>query len=78
MAGVDLRTVAEPIGHSSIQMTMRYAYLAPQNNLVTVDRLVPASKPGRVAKASTRAAWRESELVTKSVTSYTMVSGEDV
>jgi site-specific recombinase XerD len=32
MAGVDLRTVAERMGHSSIQMTVRYAHLAPRHN----------------------------------------------
>jgi Phage integrase family len=39
MAGVDLRTVAELMGHSGIQMTMRYAHLAPQHNRAPVDRL---------------------------------------
>ena len=29
MAGVDIRTVAELMGHKTIQMTMRYAHLAP-------------------------------------------------
>lgn len=29
MAGVELRTVAELMGHKTIQMTMRYAHLAP-------------------------------------------------
>ena len=42
MARVDLRTVAELMGHSSIQMTMRYAHIAPQHNRAAVDRLVPA------------------------------------
>ncbi len=32
MAGVDIRTVAELMGHRSIQMTMRYAHLAQQHN----------------------------------------------
>jgi hypothetical protein len=40
MAGVDLRTVAELMGHKTIQMTMRYAHLAPQHNLAAVERLV--------------------------------------
>ena len=68
MAGVDLRTVAELMGHSSIQMTMRYAHLAPQHNRAAVDRLVPASKPRRVSKNRASAVRRENELVTKSVT----------
>ena len=37
MAGVDLRTVGELMGHSSIQMTMRYAHLAPLHNRAAVD-----------------------------------------
>jgi site-specific recombinase XerD len=46
MAGVDLRTVAELAGHATIQMTMRYAHLAPSHTASAVDRLVPvASRP---------------------------------
>jgi site-specific recombinase XerC len=40
MAGVDLRTVAELMGHKTIQMTMRYAHLAPAHRLAAVERLV--------------------------------------
>jgi hypothetical protein len=47
MAGVDLPTVAELMGHSSIQMTKRYAHLAPQHNRAAVDRLVSLSEPGK-------------------------------
>jgi site-specific recombinase XerD len=50
MAGVDLRTVAELMGHTSIQMTMRYAHLAPQHNRAAVDRLVPAKTGSRRQK----------------------------
>jgi integrase len=38
MAGVDLRTVAELMGHKTIQMTMRYAHLAPAHQLAAVER----------------------------------------
>ena len=65
MAGVDLRTVAELMGNSSIQMTMRYAHLAPQHNRATVDRLVSLAEPRQARKA----AEPESELVTKSAAS---------
>jgi site-specific recombinase XerD len=41
MAGVDLRTVAEILGHRTIQMTMRYSHLAPQHQASALDRLVP-------------------------------------
>ncbi|MGC1648375.1 MAG: site-specific integrase [Candidatus Sulfotelmatobacter sp.] len=40
MAGVDLRTVADLMGHATIQMTMRYARLAPAHKLDAVERLV--------------------------------------
>jgi integrase len=39
MAGIDLRTVAELLGHKKIQMTMRYAHLAPQHKLAAVEKL---------------------------------------
>jgi integrase len=39
MAGVDLRTVADLMGHKNIQMTMRYAHLAPAHKLAAVERL---------------------------------------
>jgi site-specific recombinase XerD len=40
MAGVDIRTVADLMGHSTIQMTMRYAHLAPEHTQAAVDVLV--------------------------------------
>ncbi|PYX13513.1 MAG: hypothetical protein DMG84_18845 [Acidobacteria bacterium] len=39
MAGVDLRTVAELMGHKTIQMTMPYAHLAPAHKLAAVEKL---------------------------------------
>ena len=39
MAGVDLRTVQELMGHKTIAMTCRYAHLAPQHQLDAVSRL---------------------------------------
>lgn len=39
MADVDIRTVADLMGHKNIQMTMRYAHLAPEHKLVAVERL---------------------------------------
>jgi integrase len=38
-AGVDLVTVSKILGHSSIQMTMRYAYPTPENMRMAVSRL---------------------------------------
>lgn len=43
MAGVDLRTVMELMGHSDITMTMRYAHLAPAHRQEAVERLVEKS-----------------------------------
>jgi site-specific recombinase XerD len=39
MAGVDLRTAQELMGHKTIQMTVRYAHLAPKHQLAAVERL---------------------------------------
>jgi site-specific recombinase XerD len=41
MAGVDIRTVQELMGHSSITVTMRYAHLAPAHLRAAVEKLVP-------------------------------------
>ncbi len=46
MAGVDLRTAGELLGHRTAQMTMRYAHLAPSHTASAVDRLqVPKPVP---------------------------------
>src|SRR5215469_4775887 len=42
MAGVDLRTVAELLGHRTLQRVMRYSHLAPEHQASAVDRLVEA------------------------------------
>jgi len=39
MQGVDVRTVQELMGHKTIQVTLRYAHLAPQHQLAAVQRL---------------------------------------
>ena len=54
MAGVDLRTVAELLGHKKIQMTMRYAHLAPQHKLAAVEKRNSFSPLSPDNAASTR------------------------
>ena len=55
MAGVDLRTVAQLMGHRTIQMTMRYAHLAPDHQQSAVERLVKsnATKPRTATTTAT-------------------------
>ena len=38
-AGIDLVTVSKILGHSSIQMTMRYAHPTPENMRLAVRKL---------------------------------------
>ena len=40
MAGVDINTVRELLGHGDIKMTLRYAHLAPEHKAAAVERLV--------------------------------------
>ena len=58
MEGVILRTVADLLGHATIQMTMRYAHLAPEHKLDAVNRLNFYSEgrnSGIVKRSRTRA-----------------------
>lgn len=46
MAGVDIRTVQELLGHKTITMTVRYSHLAPKHTLAAVERLdAPTEQP---------------------------------
>ena len=44
MAGVDLRTVQELMGHKTIAMTVRYSHLVPKHTLAAVERLEPPAQ----------------------------------
>ena len=39
MAGIDIRTVQELLGHQSLAMTQHYAHLSPEHKLRAVQRL---------------------------------------
>lgn len=45
MAGVDLRTVQELMGHKTIAMTIRYSHLAPSHQKEAIERLVSHALP---------------------------------
>ena len=49
MAGVDLKTVQELMGHNTIAMTARCAHLAPTHKLRALETLV---RPGSVSVQS--------------------------
>lgn len=40
MAGFDLNTVRELLGHADIRMTLRYAQLAAEHKAAAVEKLV--------------------------------------
>jgi site-specific recombinase XerD len=66
MAGVDLRTVQELMGHKTIQMTVRYAHLAPQHRLAAVQRLCDTEAVQTAATATRSATGLASALGTES------------
>jgi site-specific recombinase XerD len=58
MAGVDLRTVGELLGHRDPKMTWRYSHLAPTHQKRAVDRLVPAENSAKAGKIESPSATR--------------------
>ena len=61
MAGVDFRTVAELMGHKTIQMTMRYAHLAPAHKLAAVEKVAAGWQTDRPADTKTDTSTFEQE-----------------
>ena len=45
-AGVDIRTIAQLIGHATIKVFKRYAYLSPDHNQSAVSRLADFGTKG--------------------------------
>lgn len=43
MAGVDLVTIQQLMGHKTLEMTLRYAHLSPEHRLHAIRRLDPAT-----------------------------------
>jgi len=58
MTGTDLRTVAELMGHRTIQMSMRYAHLAPEHKQAAVDRLTAFSPKSQKKSTDTKTSTR--------------------
>ena len=54
MAGVDIRTIAQLMGHSTIQMSMRYAHLSPDHNQSAVDKLAEFGTKGTPKRTPNR------------------------
>jgi hypothetical protein len=53
MAGVDLRTVAQLLGHRTLQMVMRYAHLSQSHEMAAVERLCNTGE-GNEKRSDTR------------------------
>jgi integrase len=58
MAGVDLRTLQELMGHKTIKMTLRYSHLSPTHTLEAVNKLCFAAQAG-----STKGGTEEKEQI---------------
>jgi site-specific recombinase XerD len=57
MAGVDLRTVQELMGHKTLAMTLRYSQLSPAHQLDAVQRLNAAPTATSTATSDPSRKW---------------------
>lgn len=48
MKGIDIRTVQQILGHSTLAMTQRYAHLSPEHAMKAVDTVVLGKQPDQV------------------------------
>jgi hypothetical protein len=53
MAGVDLRTVAQLLGHRTLQMVMRYSHLSQSHEMAPAERLCNTDQ-GNEKRSDTR------------------------
>jgi len=53
MAGVDLLTIAEILGHRDLRMTKRYAHIAPAHKLAAVNLLEASYNESETARITT-------------------------
>jgi len=65
MAGVDLRTVGELVGHRTPAMTWRHSHLTPGHQQDAVDRLVPGGNPAQTEGQSATITATGTALVTR-------------
>ncbi len=59
MAGVDIRTVQELLGHRTLEMTIRYSHLAPAHKAAAVEKLAATLERAENAPAASAAAASE-------------------
>jgi site-specific recombinase XerD len=57
MAGVDIRTVQELMGHKQITQTMRYAHLSPQHRTGALEKLSAQLPPKAPPKQKPPKSW---------------------
>jgi site-specific recombinase XerD len=73
MAGVDIRTVQELLGHKTIAMTVRYSHLAPKHTLAAVEKLVTRASESEVITAGATATTTATEGVAQTAAHSTML-----